>query len=415
MNILNYIVIIFFVIGLVLIFISEFITLMNKNKPTKKGPKDPSFCVLIPARDESKVITGLLDSIKSQTVSVDMKDIYIIVEDSKDKTIGIADNYGCSVVIRKDLDGKRRKGYALDECVKKILKKERHYELYFIFDADNILDKNYFKEMIKTSRDGYDIGIGYRNCKNGNSSVVAAASILVFSLVNTFSNTRKQKHDKSLTISGTGFYIRGKYIEEWGEYPFHTLTEDYELTLYATLNDLTSYYNNKAIYYDEQPIRYVDTINQRTRWIKGYFEARKKYIKRLFKSLTKKDPNYGSKLSECIGVIPYLFIIISFVFYFILQIFVIYTSITTNNENLLILSLKSLLIIFVFIYVSILLLVIFLLHRERKMLNIKTSMKIKVCLYFPIFLVSYIQCGIRALFHKNIDWKRVEHDDTKIK
>lgn len=415
MSILNYIVLGLFAVGIILIFISEILTLMNHNSPNKKGKSNPNVCFLIPARDESKVISKLLSSIREQSYKISMEDIYVIVENDKDKTLDICKDYGCSFIVRKNLDGRRRKGYALDDAIKYILKEKKKYDLYFIFDADNILDKNFIKEMLNTYMEGYDIGIGYRNCKNGNSSVVAAASAMVFSLVNTFSNTTKQKHDKSLTISGTGFYIRGEYIDEWRGYPFNTLTEDYELTLYSTLNNLTSYYNNRAVYYDEQPVRYVDTISQRTRWIKGYFEARKIYISKLFRSLSKKDPNYGSKLSECIGVIPYIFIIASFFVYLVLQLFVIYTAVTTNNDVLLIKAIFSLFIIFSLVYLGILSLIIRLLQKEKKSLNMNLSMKIKVSLYFPIFLVSYIQCGLRALFHKDIAWNKVEHKENNIK
>lgn len=414
MNILNYIVLGMFGLGLILIFISEIATLMNQNRPTKKGKKNPSICILIPARDESKVISNILTSIKEQTYKINMKDVYVIVEKKEDKTVGICKKYGCSTVIREKLENRRRKGYALDDAVKHILKEKKYYDLYFVFDADNILDKDYIKEMLKTYQEGYDIGIGYRNCKNGNASLVAAASALVFSLINTFSNTLRQKQEKSLTITGTGFYIRGEYIKEWGEYPFHALTEDYELTLYSTLNNLTSYYNANAIYYDEQPIRYKDTIPQRTRWLKGYFESRRNYIPKIRKALTKKDPNYGSKLSACIGYIPYLFIVASFFCYLILQLFIIGTAIASNNDELFIKTSLSLLFILTFIYVATILLTISLLYREKETLNMKTSTKIKVCLYLPIFLTSYIQIAFRALFTKDVTWKKIEHTENNI-
>lgn len=414
MNILNNIVIILFAIGIILIIISELLTMMNNNKPKNKNKFIAKPAILIPARDESKVIEKLLISIKNQTHKINMEDVYVIVEDAKDKTVDICKKYSSTVVIRKNLENRRRKGYALDDVVKYILKIKKKYDLYFIFDADNILDKNYLKEMLKTYEEGYDIGIGYRNCKNGNASVVAASSALVFSLVNTYSNTIKQKYGKNLTISGTGFYISGKYIEKWKGYPFNTLTEDYELTLYATLNNMTSYYNKNAIYYDEQPVKYTDTINQRTRWIKGYFEARGIYVKKILKSLTKKDNNYGSKLSECIGVVPYIFMILSFVTYLILQGLVIYASITSNNDILLAITIKNILLICLIIYLAILFLTIFLLIKENKTINFSFKTKIKTIFYFPIFLLSYIQCAIRALIIRDVSWKKIEHKENDI-
>ena len=62
----------------------------------KKGGHN--FCFLVPARYESKVIEGLLISIKNQSVKVNMKDVYVIVESLKDETVNICKKYSASVV-----------------------------------------------------------------------------------------------------------------------------------------------------------------------------------------------------------------------------------------------------------------------------------------------------------------------------
>ena len=69
----------------------------------------------------------------------------------------IAKKYNANIIIRQKLELKR-KGYALMEAIEKITK-TKNYDAYFIFDADNILDKNYISEMNKSFMSGYDIGI----------------------------------------------------------------------------------------------------------------------------------------------------------------------------------------------------------------------------------------------------------------
>ena len=100
-----------------------------------------------------------------------MEDVYIIVETKSDKTVHIAEKYQANIYLRQDYKDKQRKGYALDECLKDILSQNKHYDLYFIFDADNIVSNNYFEEMLKTYHEGYEIGTGYRNIKNTGSNV----------------------------------------------------------------------------------------------------------------------------------------------------------------------------------------------------------------------------------------------------
>lgn len=366
-------------------------------KPKKYNNKK-RYCILIPARYESKVINNLLLSITKQTTKINPKDIYIIVESIKDKTVDIAKQYNMNIILRENLSLKR-KGYALNDAVTYILKKQIHYDAYFIFDADNILDKDFIKNMEKSINEGYDIGIGYRNTKNSNT-LVSASSALTFSMINTMLNERKNKYHNNLTISGTGYYIKGSIIEEWNSFPFHSLTEDYELTLYAILNNLTTTYNKKAIFYDEQPDNFNISLKQRTRWVKGYFEARKKYINKISKSEIKNDPNFASKVNAFLGVTPYIYIIIGLLI--ILVNILITKGITT--------FLCYLTIFLLLIYTVLSIFTIIMLKKEKNSLNISKSMKIKVIFYNPIFMFSYIICLLRTIFIKDIKWDKIDHN-----
>ena len=387
-----------FIISAFILLIYSYLVMPRCYLKPKKYNNKKRYCILIPARYESKVINNLLLSITKQTTKINPKDIYIIVESIKDKTVDIAKQYNMNIILRENLSLKR-KGYALNDAVTYILKKQIHYDAYFIFDADNILDKDFIKNMEKSINEGYDIGIGYRNTKNSNT-LVSASSALTFSMINTMLNERKNKYHNNLTISGTGYYIKGSIIEEWNSFPFHSLTEDYELTLYAILNNLTTTYNKKAIFYDEQPDNFNISLKQRTRWVKGYFEARKKYINKISKSETKNDPNFASKVNAFLGVTPYIYIIIGLLI--ILVNILITKGITT--------FLCYLTIFLLLIYTVLVLFTILMLKKEKNSLNISKSMKIKVIFYNPIFMFSYIICLLRTIFIKDIKWDKIDHN-----
>lgn len=387
-----------FIISAFILLIYSYLVMPRCYLKPKKYNNKKRYCILIPARYESKVINNLLLSITKQTTKINPKDIYIIVESIKDKTVDIAKQYNMNIILRENLSLKR-KGYALNDAVTYILKKQIHYDAYFIFDADNILDKDFIKNMEKSINEGYDIGIGYRNTKNSNT-LVSASSALTFSMINTMLNERKNKYHNNLTISGTGYYIKGNIVEEWNSFPFHSLTEDYELTLYAILNNLTTTYNKKAIFYDEQPDNFNVSLKQRTRWVKGYFEARKKYINKISKSETKNDPNFASKVNAFLGVTPYIYIIIGLLI--ILVNILITKGITT--------FLCYLTIFLLLIYTVLVLFTIIMLKKEKNSLNISKSMKIKVVFYNPIFMFSYIICLLRTIFIKDVKWDRIDHN-----
>lgn len=379
-------------IGIIWLLIDYILSYFNSNVPKEKNNKG-KFAILIPARDESKVIEELLNSILNQTRKINSDDVYVIVEEESDKTVEIVKNKNMNIIFRHDLT-KKRKGYALDDAIKEILEQKKHYDAYFIFDADNVLDKDYIKNMEEAYESGYDIGIGYRNTKNGNDSVIAAASSLTFSMINTLGNEHKMKCNNTLTISGTGFYIKGDIVEKLGGYPFNSLTEDYELTLYATLNDLTTTYVKDAIFFDEQPVKYNITINQRTRWIKGFFEARKKYIPLLLKKEINK--NFSSSFHQIMGVTPYILLIIGLLGILLINYF----------------NVKNTIVLILFVYLIMVLITSIMVLKEKSYLNINNKMKIKVILYNPIFLSTYIICLFKSILNKDVKWLKIEHSKS---
>ncbi len=394
------------IIGLLMLFTTSFLAKQNNNFPKQKRKELTNFCILIPARDESKVIEDLLISIKKQTKKVNMKDVYVIVESENDPTVEIAHQYGATIFIRKRLDLKR-KGYALDECIKDLEKKQKHYDAYFIFDADNILDENYLKEMEKSYQQGYDIATGYRNLKNGNDSIISACSGITFAFLNSNGNETKSKQSRNITLSGTGLYINGELIKKWKSFPFHSLTEDYELTLYSIEHNLTSIYNKNAIFYDEQPIQYKNTINQRTRWIKGYFSTRQKYIPR-FRKLLNKNPNFGSLINEISGMKPYIVMIIGAVLYILSQTITL-IKIHNLSHPLTKLCFTKITLIIMLAYILFAFMTAYIILKDKDKINISKEMQLKAILFSPIFFSTYVPCALKAFFKKEVKWEKVEH------
>ena len=387
---------IIFLIGIALLFLIWYFE--KEKKLNLKKKKTAKFAILIPARDESKVITGLLESIKKQIK--DFSDTYIIVEDIHDETCNIAKKYKANIIIRKDLEGKRRKGFAIDEAIKIILKKKK-YDLYFIFDADNILDKKFMQKMLESYQNGYEIVTGYRNIKNPINQV-SICSGLVFSLINTIMNKNSIKSNNNIIISGTGYFISGKIINKLQGFPFHSLTEDYELTLYATANDIPTYYNEEAIFFDEQPTDMKTSIKQRTRWVKGFIESR------LIRLNDIKD-DYG----KIIGIVPYLFLISGASIFLLTNLFEMIYLLFINNSSY-IHNLNVCIIVLLVIYLILNVFTIVILHKENKKLNISIKDKLFSIFFNPIFLATFIICFVKALNNKNLEWEVIDHKETDI-
>ncbi len=383
--------------------------------PAKHFPKaqsDHKYAILIPARNESKVIRQILESIQNQSYNKELIDTYVIVESEDDPTCEIVKNFPQThIVVRKHLELKG-KGYALDEALQEILSKPHDYEAYFIFDADNILDTHFMEEMNKVYDQGYDIGLGYRNSKNWNDNWISACSGITFSVFSTFHNKPKSLLGLNVQISGTGYYVSAKIIEALGGWKFCTLTEDHEITMYSSLNNVKSTYNEYAIYFDEQPTSMKQSWNQRIRWCKGFNQANKLYNAKLIKAGVKdKGKSQFDKLSIAFGVFPLAFTIVVIMLYQLYNLGFMIAGLILGQAIWylpLISVLGSALALYLFLAFYTLAVII----AERKHINIHFRRGFVCVLTNPFFMMLYIPIYFSAVFKKEVAWVAIEHNKT---
>ena len=376
----------------------------GKDIQFKDAKENHRFAVLIPARNESKVIRDLFEALKHQEYDASKIDTYVIVKDPKDETIKIASEYGINVFVNPD---QKCKGDALDFAIKNIYEKQEQYDAFVIFDADNIPKQNFIKEINKALDAGYDIGTGYRNSKNWNDNWVSAGSSMTFTFVNTLSNKGRSKLGVNNIFSGTGYFIKESVIEPYKSWPFKTLTEDYEISLYAVVKSLKTTYVEKAEYFDEQPTSFKTSCRQRKRWIKGYFSVRKKFVGKIVKGLFQKKPNKWSHFEQVFGLMPVIMIIASTIIYLALQVaFMVWASIIK-------VSLLPYILEFAytigFVFVALMIVSMIGLVAERKRVKFTAKTVINVLLLNPLFTISWIPVAVVALFSRNLCWSTIEH------
>lgn len=376
----------------------------NKTTRFEKSDLFAHFAVLVPARDESKVIEANIRSLLSSDYPKNKRTLYIIVESETDKTIEIAKKYeDVHIFLRKNMTG-IGKGYALDECLQDIFQSGKAFDAFLILDADNLVRKNFLSKMNDAYQTGLDLACGKRDNKDWNASAVSAASGLTFTAVNTLMNKPKTYLGKTILISGTGFFVRSERLREMGGWKFVSLTEDYEITTYADCQGWNTAYVEEAVYYDEQPLGLWQSIVQRSRWVKGFFSVRGKYAK--MKREARKNKRKKRKLTFKSGM-PIIVLCIDLIAYMVCLFAFLLVSLLLRNGTVW-WFIWRLICLIGGAYVFIAALTVYLLIAERKHLAIKPSMRIKVVLFHPLFLFTYIASAIRAIFMKN-QWEKIEH------
>lgn len=383
---------------------------LRKQKPFKKAKTKHKFAIVIPARFESKVIRGVLDSIKNQDYDKNLIDTFIIVPDETDETIEIAKEYENTFI--HILDHKVNcKGATMDSLFKQILKENPDkYEGYFIVDADNVLENNFVDLMNDAYDTGkYEIVLGGRSNKNWEDGWVSNCSALTFSLVNGLNNKARTRLGGNVTISGSGLLIDNKVIQENGGWPWQSLTEDYEISKVSFIKDYRSCYYEHARTYDEQPRTLEQSSKQIIRWLKGHSDVDNMYRKDIMKKCFARDTKHKLVIFDfCFGLIPILMVLFSFACFAILNFGYTIVALCLGDPTYLDAILNT-------VYTIVGFWGLFVLYSSLGLIadrvNIKMNIRSRFATVFmsPIFFVRYVPMFLKSICVKELTWERIDH------
>ncbi|MCL2751826.1 MAG: glycosyltransferase family 2 protein, partial [Firmicutes bacterium] len=248
------------------------------------NPVKNRIAVLVPARKESAVIAACLDSLSAQTYDSELYDIYVVVDDPADPTVGIAAKY--AHVFVSVVENQTCKGDALDGALQKIYAgPPDRYAAYIVIDADNLAAPDFVEEMNNALASERQIIIGKKLVKNWlpgkPRSFVANCTGLTYAQVDDLGNKARTKRGITVNICGTGMMVRADVIDELGGWPYRSLTEDLELTVDAMLSGYSSGYYEHARVYTEEAVKRKTAFKRKMRWIKGFTQCNRKYRRRL--------------------------------------------------------------------------------------------------------------------------------------
>ncbi|WP_446899820.1 glycosyltransferase family 2 protein [Clostridium sp. LBM24168] len=275
-----------FQIAVVLITMYYFVlSLFGLYKKKDDGAKycnpEKRFALLVAAHDEEMVIGKIIESLKDIEYPKDMYDIFVIADNCSDKTAAIAREYNVNVYERNVPD-KRGKGYALEWMFNKIFKMDKFYDAVAIFDADNLVSRNFLNEMNYKMMEGYKVVQGYIDSKNPDDSWITESYSISFWTVNRLFQLARANLGLSNQIGGTGFCVDTSILKELG-WGVTCLTEDLEFTCKLVLNGYKVGWAHNAIVYDEKPLTLKQSWNQRKRWMQGFTDVSSRFFFRLFK------------------------------------------------------------------------------------------------------------------------------------
>lgn len=391
-----------------------------KRKRFPEAKQDHNYAVLIAGRNEEKVIGQLIASIAGQSYNKDLISVFVVADNCTDNTAEVArkalkDGQLIGKVFERFNDKLVGKGYALDYLLEKIKESDEFdsskFEAFAIFDADNLLDTNYFYEVNKAFDDGNDVVTTYRNSKNFNTNTISANTGMMFLQECRFLHTPRAILNSSTFVSGTGFLVSSKILNTETGWKFTTMTEDIEFSSCQIAEGKKITYCDDAIFYDEQPVTFKASWNQRLRWQKGFYQCFAKYF--LFLLSTFFSKHWFASYEMMLMIFPFTPITFFWtVFYYIyMGIEHILTGVGFAS-SLLMSALVGILTSLVIGYIGLFCYGLLILFTERKRVKCSFWKKIKYSLTFPIFMATYVPISIVCLF-KKVKWKQIPHTDSR--
>ncbi|MEK4661862.1 glycosyltransferase family 2 protein [Paenibacillus sp. FSL R5-0623] len=247
-----------------------------KKKKKKHYPATKSFAVLVAAHNEEQVIGALMENLKQLDYPKDLYDVFVICDNCTDGTAQIVREHGLNACVRTNAD-LRGKGYAIEWMLKYLWKLPRQYDAVVMFDADNLVDRNFLLEMNDDLNNGSRVIQGYIDTKNPEDSWITAAYGVSYWYINRLWQLSRHNLNMANFLGGTGMCFETNLLKEigWGA---TSLVEDLEFTMRSVQRNVYPVFNYDAKVFDEKPLTFKASARQRLRWMQGHFTVARRYF-----------------------------------------------------------------------------------------------------------------------------------------
>lgn len=400
-------------IGYYLILVAGFFS-KQKTYPTRE--EKLRYGVIICARNEEDVIGNLIQSVYKCQYPQDKLTVFVMAHNCTDGTAAIARKNG-AVVYEYNNAEEKTKGFALKKIFELIARDYGidSFDGYHIFDADNILDKEYFTKMNDAFLyyDRQCAITSFRNSKNFGKNAQTAMYGILYVLGCTLESVGRMKVGASARILGSGFLVSNKMVEHG--WTITNLSDDTDFTIEQVLSGHLVQYCGEAMYYDEHPTKFRDMWRQRLRWAKGtQIVCNKRFsslIKYIFEPDVKEKRLRWPAYDLLCTILPVgLFGLCVTLLHMCLLAFAPLFGYSAAKVW------AGYLIPFAVSFVGGLLLMMVIAAisyiKEKRIKNVSVKIKILSIILYPFFSLLLVAMQVAMLFSKQFAWTQIKHTDT---
>lgn len=385
-----------------------FIGLIRGQVKIPPAKKQHTYAFFIAAHNEEAVIANLVKSIMDQDYPSELIDVFVVADACTDNTAQAAREAGAIVYERNDLS-RKGKSWVMDYGFDRILREyPGKHEAFFIFDADNLLSRDYVTIMNDAFDQGYLALTSYRNSKNFGSSWISSAYATWFIREARYLNNARMICHTSCAVSGSGYLVSAKLIEGMKGWDFHTLTEDIQFSTFCAIHGVRIGYA-PAEFFDEQPVTLKASIKQRMRWTKGFYQVLFTYGRHMFKSIGKFHRFAAYDMLMVVGpamLLTLMCLLVNVTFIAVGSLSHGFLATDAEIE----MAIGSIIMMLAYMYGTFFVMGLSTTITEWKHIHCPQKWRIFTNLFtFPLFMFTYVPLTVAALFLK-VDWVPTPHD-----
>ncbi|MCL1789922.1 MAG: glycosyltransferase [Peptococcaceae bacterium] len=249
---------------------------LQRSKATPRLEPVKRFAIVVAAHNEEKVIGPLIENLNMLEYPKELYDVFVVADNCTDETAKICRGLGANVFERFNTVD-RGKGYALEWLFDQIFALDKPYDGIVIFDADNLVKKDFLEVMNSKMSEGCQIVQGYLDTKNPYDTWVTNSFAISFWMVNRMLQLARHHLKLSGLLAGTGMCISYQLLKEMG-WGAHSLSEDLEFSARALMRGVKTEWAHDAVVYDEKPLGFGQSCKQRKRWAQGHVDVSGNYL-----------------------------------------------------------------------------------------------------------------------------------------
>jgi cellulose synthase/poly-beta-1,6-N-acetylglucosamine synthase-like glycosyltransferase len=260
----------------------------HKKNLFSSGKKNlPKISVIVPVKDEERVVGRLLKALIDSDYPQDKKEIVIVEDGSTDRSAEICGEFaeehsGQVKLVRRGFSV--GKPSALKEAFKHV-----SGEIVAVFDADNIPEPDFLLRAAMYFEDSSVAAVQGRLIAVNEDENILTKFVAQEEALRCEAYMRgKDALGLFVPFTGSCYFVRRSVLDDVGGWDGEVLSEDMELAARLTQNGHKIRYASDVRSWQEYPATVSGFFKQRTRWFRGTMEISLRYGN-LLKSPSKKS------------------------------------------------------------------------------------------------------------------------------